>query len=68
MLYIDIKKEKPIPGRTIDYIDSNGYAGTGIYLCKCCQSEWRCDITGGGMMVDVDRWRYKNTFEEGGII
>lgn len=48
---------KPEPKRDIEYIDSNGKHGY-AYLCGLCKNCWRCSITGGGLLIDVKKWRY----------
>jgi len=55
--YIMLKDQKPERGKDIEYIDSDGEHGY-AYLCNCCGREWRCTITGGGLMIDVVKWRY----------
>ncbi|MFA5174692.1 MAG: hypothetical protein WC438_05920 [Candidatus Pacearchaeota archaeon] len=38
--YSNVKDIMPEPRKEIDYIDSKGRKGTGIYLCACCKNEW----------------------------
>ncbi len=57
MTWIKLSKQKPESNVNIEYKDSNGNVGT-AYLCPFCLNEWRCPITGGGMLIDVIEWRY----------
>lgn len=52
----DINKEKPERGLTVETKDSEGVVRL-AYLCKHCGNEWRCAMTGYGLMIDVVQWR-----------
>jgi len=56
-MWNDINDILPEPNREIEYIDSDGEEHGGIYLCQC-KCEWRCSLTGFGMLVGVKKWRY----------
>jgi hypothetical protein len=53
-------EEYPIKGKDVNGIDSNG----NIHYCFRCNCrdpycfEWRCSITGCGLMVDIVEWEY----------
>ena len=47
----------PEPKKTLKVIHSNGYEGY-AFLCGCCKKEWRCVVSGGGLAIDVIKWRY----------
>ena len=52
--------ELPIKGKDIEGITSNGEK---VYCFRCdCQdpycSEWRCSITGCGLIVKIVKWEY----------
>ena len=52
--------ELPIKGKEIKGIDSNG----NIHYCFRCNcrdpycNEWRCSITGCGLIVNIVEWEY----------
>jgi len=54
--YIMLKDKKPERGKDIEYIDSNGNHGYAFLSQRC--DEWRCIITGFGLIIDVVKWRY----------
>ena len=60
--WINVIDKLPEKGKDIEYIDSNGRKGH-AFRCAChnlnCK-EWRCSITGYGLIVDVVKWKYKN--------
>ena len=47
---------KPEPGKDVEYIDSNNHHGYAFLSQRC--GEWRCVISGGGLMINVVKWRY----------
>ena len=52
--------ELPIKGKDIEGITSNGEK---VYCFRCnCQdpycAEWRCSITGCGLIVKIVKWEY----------
>ena len=54
--------EIPEPKKDLKHIDSDGHEGY-CYLCGCCKKEWRCAVSGGGLMIDVIKWRYDIEYE-----
>lgn len=56
--WTNIEDNKPEPGIDIEYEDVDGRRGT-TFLCTRCKNCWRCPITGGGVLIEVKRWRYK---------
>lgn len=55
--WILLTDQKPEKGKDIQYMNSDGETGY-AFLCKQCGNCWRCCITGGGLMIDVIKWRY----------
>lgn len=55
--YTSVEVSLPEPRRDIYYVDDKGNTGS-AYLCPCCKKEWRCCITGGGLLINVVSWRY----------
>jgi len=55
--YILLSDKKPEPKKEVEYIDSDGHHGF-AYLCSCCGNCWRCSVSGGGLMIDVVKWKY----------
>lgn len=55
--YTMLSECKPEPNKEIKYIDSDNNTGF-AYLCPCCLNEWRCPITGSGLLIDVVQWKY----------
>lgn len=53
----DIRDLKPEPNIDIEYINSDGRHGF-AYLCPCCKNEWRCIVSGSGLLIDVKKWKY----------
>ena len=56
----DINEELPEKGKDILGIDD---VGNEYYCFRCnCQdpycTEWRCSITGCGLMINISMWRY----------
>jgi hypothetical protein len=58
--WIDISDELPEKGKDIEYISSNGSKGY-AFRCACpnpnCR-EWRCTVTGYGLIINVIKWKY----------
>lgn len=58
-----MKKEKfelPIKGKDVIATLSDGRE-ISTYRCNCSNpncTEWKCPITGSGLMIDVVKWRY----------
>ena len=54
--WIDIKTKQPERGEVVETKDSEGIEHL-AYLCRHCGKEWRCGISGYGLMIDVVAWR-----------
>lgn len=58
--YILVTDELPKKGMAILGVNEDGYT-YGCYRCNCpnpdCK-EWRCSITGYGLIVDIKKWKY----------
>lgn len=59
--FILVSEEYPQKGKPIIGIDDEGLKH---YCFKCaCKNpnckEWRCSITGGGLMVNIIKWKYE---------
>lgn len=66
--FISIKEELPDKGKDIIGKTPDGDIHY-VFRCAChnpkCK-EWRCSLTGFGMMIEVESWRYdtKNKIEK----
>lgn len=60
-IFILIKEQLPEKGKDIIGIDRNDNKHY-CYRCTCqnhnCK-EWRCSLTGYGLMIDVEKWIYE---------
>lgn len=54
--WIPITEKLPKEGKVVLLKDINGQQFSG-YRCVCCGSEWRCDITGSQLIINVIQWR-----------
>ena len=53
-----ITDQLPDKGRNIIGYDSDGDKHY-CFLNTCC-NEWRCSITGYGLLIDIVKWKYDN--------
>ena len=61
MIY-NIKDKLPEKGEDIIGYDSNGNKHY-VFRCSCPNEnclEWRCSLTGFGMLVEIIKWKYDN--------
>ncbi len=52
--------EFPIKGKDVVATLSDG-SDAYVFRCACANSnckEWRCSVTGSGLMIDVIKWKY----------
>jgi len=61
--WFNYPEHTPEPNKDLHIIDSEGYEGY-AYLCGCCKKEWRCVVSGGGLAIDVIKWRYCDDTEK----
>lgn len=54
--WIPITEKLPEMGQVVRLKNISGQQFTG-YRCSCCGSEWRCEITGSQLLIDVTHWR-----------
>ena len=62
MDYIDIKERLPEKGKNIIGISTDGEKRY-VYRCACHNpncNEWRCSLTGFGMIIKIIKWKYEN--------
>lgn len=61
MEYIDINKKLPKKGKDIIGMTPNNEKKY-LFRCNCpnkdCK-EWRCSLTGMGVMVEINKWKYE---------
>jgi len=58
--YILIKDQLPQKGKDILGIDNNGNEHH-CFRCSCGNpkcTEWRCSITGFGLIINIKKWKY----------
>ena len=58
--FILVKEQLPDKGKNIIGVEEDGSTYE-CYRCSCgnpnCK-EWRCSLTGYGMIIDVVKWKY----------
>ena len=54
--WMDIKTKRPERGEVVETKDVDGVERL-AYLCRHCGNEWRCGISGYGLMIDVVGWK-----------
>ena len=54
--WINIKDKRPERGEIVETKDNEGNERL-AYLCLHCGEEWRCGMSGYGLMIDVIAWR-----------
>lgn len=59
--YISVNEELPEKGKDIIGIGYNGR----VYHCFRCAchnpncKEWRCSLTGNGLLISIEKWKYE---------
>lgn len=59
--YTLLEEKKPDKGKNIIGLDEDDE----VYYCFRCNcknpecNEWRCSVTGYGLMVDIIKWKYE---------
>lgn len=54
--WIDINVEQPPKDEVVEVMTREGNI-LSAYLCPHCGKEWRCGLSGLGLMIDVTHWR-----------
>lgn len=56
--WILLSDRKPERGEDVEVLNSDG-TSCFAYLCEHCGSEWRCSMSGYGLMIDPIKWRLR---------